>query len=175
MKKTFLLIIFGLSLFLTSCGEDASLKLGEELKKSYTYDGKTIELEGYLSPHVTNMVFGKALQVNLLTEPNNGKRSNNRHTISDNVLLNLGKGPNSIDMPERFTENEVMIYDQNGQEYKAVETKVKITGTVTYTAKGPKQESTAMFKPVIPNKKDAEDDGNDYTYVIKDVKITKIN
>lgn len=169
MKKLLFVAVIATLLFSGCGGEDPSVKLGKELGKNYTYDGQQIELEGYLTADYLNFIFGEKVSLLLYTKAQNGE------LIARAISVNFGTGPNSVHFPEKFKKEDVEIYDKDGQKYKAMETKVKITGTVVYTAKGPKKESSSKLNiPKVPKANDAENDGNDYTYSIKDVTITKM-
>lgn len=162
-------------LFLSSCG-NKSMDLAKELTSSYTHDGKTITAEGRLETSM--MVWGttsrQTLGMNLIIET--ALDNTKREQITD-VVLPYGTGKNSvkIDVPDdarRFEDKDVLIYDDNGQKLSTRD-KVKITGTVTYTAKGPKKQGNdAIIQVGKPAKE--EGDGNDYNYKITNVKIEKL-
>lgn len=151
-----------------SCGDSASVKLGKELKSSYTYDGQEVELEGTLYPSMLTFTNGEIMNVGLTEKAGRGSI----HLA--NVRLRMGTEPNCIDLPKNFTPEDVFLYDNNGEKIKAHDTKVKVKGTVVYSSKGPKKESSAAIKVPVPGKEDKEDDGNDYTFHLKDVTITKL-
>lgn len=162
---------------LASCS-NKSMDVAKELGNSYTHDGKTISLEGKLS--TGTMVWASDNRKTLDMSMRCGTALDNTkwETVSD-VIVNYGTGPNSvlIDVPaeaKEFKDTDIALYDKNGAKL-AVTDEVKITGLVTYTAKGPKKESKG-FKVNMPkiNKEEKEEDGNDYTYKITNVIIEKL-
>ncbi len=176
MKKLFPVFAIAIALFSASCSNH-SMDVAKELNESYKHDGTTVTLEGKLS--TSYMVWGnsdrKTLDLNLTC----GTALDNTKTerVSD-IIVNYGTGPNSViinvapDVKE-FKESDVALYDKNGTKFAMTE-KVKITGKVTYTKKGPKEESSAVPKIKVPKVNKEEGDGNDYSYKITDVTIEKI-
>jgi len=177
IKNMLCLGAIGSALLFTSCS-NKSLEIAEELGKSYTYDGQTISVEGKMK--TANMVWGtenrKTLNMNMwcTTAMDNTKMEQ----VTD-IELNYGTGANSvlIDVPadaKSFSDSNVVLYDKNGTKL-SLNDEVKVTGLVTYTAKGPKKETGSYSVIKIPNAKEAEkEDNNDYTYKITGVTIEKI-
>lgn len=170
MKKiTFVIISFTVLLF-TSC-KNQSLKIKEELENSYTYDGKTIELEGRFNPTIV-MQRGSVIDAGI--EIYNDYFIIQTGNTSVTVTLNYGNDKNSmmINTPENeshFKDTDVVIYDKDGNKLTTND-KVKITGTVKYPNKGPKKGTTKNFATgvITPEK------GNDYNYDITNIIIEKL-
>ncbi|WP_118973946.1 hypothetical protein [Taibaiella koreensis] len=163
-----------LLLFLSSCG-NKSMDLARELSSSYTHDGKTITAEGRLATDLMIWGTGQTLDMNL--EMQAALDNSKRERITD-IVLPYGTGKNSvkIDVPDtarHFEAKDVLIYDKNGEKITTSD-KVRITGTVTYTAKGPKKKSNDHVMITVPKPRKEEGDGNDYSYKISNVTIEKL-
>jgi len=163
-----------LLLFLASCG-NKSMDLAKELSSSYTHDGKTISAEGKLATNMMVWGTGQTLDMNL--EMQAALDNTRRERITD-IVLPYGTGKNSVkinvpDTARRFEDKDVFIYDKNGEKISTSD-KVRITGTVTYTAKGPKKESGGHVMITVPKPGKEEGDGNDYSYKITNVTIEKL-
>lgn len=160
--------------FLASCG-NKSMELAKELSSSYTHDGKTISAEGKLATDL--MVWGTGQTLNMNLEMQAALDNTKRERITD-IVLPYGAGKNSVrinvpDTARRFEDKDVFIYDKNGEKITTSD-KVRITGTVTYTAKGPKKESGSRVMITVPKPRKEEGDGNDYNYKITNVTIEKL-
>lgn len=177
MKKISIVCMAAVALFFASCSNH-SMEVAKELGKSYTHDGKTIELEGNLA--TAYMVWGNSNRETLDLRMTCGTAMDNTktETVSD-IIVHYGTGPNSvmINVPpdaKEFKDTDVVLYDKNGAKL-ALADKVKITGKVTYTAKGPKKDAESKLKIKVPKPETAEKgDANDYSYKITDVTIEKI-
>lgn len=127
--------------------------LRAELQSSYKYDGQEIVAEGYFSiPRYSRMSVRqgkiglpfKASRWQLFSQDN----------IFDNVDIAYGKEPNSIYMPERFTNRQVEIYDKQGNRLR-LNDKIRIRATVEYLDKRPNPK------------------GQNYAYTLKNIVIEK--
>ncbi len=181
MKKKNQFFISLIALTLTSCS-NASIDLADELSHSYTNDGKMITAEGLLSTGF--LVWGdlEHMEVINMYLTATSTLDNTKSASIRDIKVKYGEGKNSvvIHMPagkNEFTDKDVVIYDKEGRKLSPTD-KVKITGLVTYTAKGPKKETKSKFgiKPNVDfnKKKDKDDDGNDYTYTVTNVVIEKL-
>lgn len=179
MKKVITSFILATGVFaLASCGS-GSVDLAKELKTSYTHDGKTIEISGKLSTPM--MVWGSENRSSIDMVMHTEAALNNTNTeMIQNIMVNYGKGKNSavIDVApdaKEFKQSDVAIYDKDGNKL-TTEDKVKITGKVTYTAKGPKKETKGLIQvpSYKPESEDKNKDNNDYSFKITDVVIEKI-
>jgi hypothetical protein len=187
MKKRtiFTMILLSVVLF-ASCGDKATSNLIKELNSSYTYDGKEVELIGYLSPHRTSLIMNGKVKLGLF----NSLTEQSGSQLAD-VFINFGKEPNNIYMPEKYKSSEIEFYDNSGTMRNYL-TKFRITGIVKYTKKDwekhltependPKKPAFAKEmakKSVEKAKKAAEErkaktgDANDYSFEIKLLTIT---
>lgn len=175
MKKILPVFAAAILLCTASCS-NRSMDLAKELNESYTHDGKTVELEGKLS--TSYMVWGSENREMLDLHLTCGTALDNTKSerVSD-IMVHYGTGPNSVMINvapdvKQFKDTDVALYDKNGKKLSLTD-EVKVTGKVTYTAKGPKKTSGAPTIKV-PNMKKEEGDGNDYSYKITDVTIEKI-
>ncbi len=177
MKKLVPVLAAVVTLFLASCS-NKSMDVAKDINTSYKYDEQTVSLEGRLS--TSFMVWGGTDRKTLdLTLTCSSAMDNTRSGRVTDIILNYGTGPNSviINVPreaKEFKETDVALYDKNGTKL-ALTDKVKVTGKVTYTAKGPKKPAPAS-KIKVPkiNNKEEDGDGNDYSYRLVDVSIEKI-
>ena len=95
--------------------------------------------------------------------------------LKNNIMSVSDKRKDIKSIQNKFTDKDVIIYDKEGNKLSSTD-KVKITGLVTYTAKGPKKETKSKFgiKPNVDFNKKKDDDGNDYTYTVTNVVIEKL-
>jgi hypothetical protein len=129
MKKTaFLGLIATLAVF-SSCGGDSTPPIAfDKYQHSYQNEGQAVILEGYLSPGSFSMVRDHEISVGLYSSPaGSGEKL---ATIS----MEFGKRANRIYMPEKYSDDDVEIYDSDGQKHD-YKTKLKIVGAVKYTKK----------------------------------------
>jgi hypothetical protein len=187
MKKMTIFTMILLSVFLfTCCGDKATSNLIKELNSSYTYDGKEVELIGYLSPHRTSMVMNGKIKLGLF----NSLTEQSGSELAD-VYIDFGKEPNNIYMPEEYKSSEIEFYDNTGTVRNYL-TKFKIKGIVKYTKKDWEKQLTVpeddprkpafakemTKKSVEKAKKAAEErkaktgDANDYSFEINLLTIT---
>ena len=156
---------------------DQNWDIALALDSSYTYDGKEITLVGtYDSRHVSIIRNGK---FNAGLEVKSGDKKKN----VTNIEFSFGKGKNSVNFPDEYMDNQIEIYDNEGNQL-ADNTLLQIKGTVKYTSKGPKAkpwENKNLPESARKALKAAEDrrieregegDGNDYSYTIKNIVIT---
>lgn len=176
MKRLIPVFIAALTFFFASCS-NKSMDVAKDINTSYKYDGQTVTLEGRLS--TSFMVWGgtdrKTLDLNLTCS---SALDNTRMESVSDIIVSYGTGANSVIInvapdAKEFKETDVALYDKNGTRL-ALTDKVKITGKVTYLAKGPKKTAPASTIK-IPKVKEREEegDGNDYSYKIIDVTIEK--
>lgn len=176
IKNLFSLAVLAAVTTLASCS-NKSMDVAKELGNSYTHDGKTISMEGKLSTGTMVWASDNRKTLNMMMICGTALDRTKTEMVSD-IVVNYGTGPNSvlIDVPaeaKEFKDTDVALYDKNGTRL-AVTDEVKITGLVTYTAKGPKKESKA-FKVNMPKTgKEEKEDNNDYTYKITNVTIEKL-
>ena len=116
-----------LVLTLSGCGDSATSKLADQIKTSYTYNGKQVEMVGYLKTTRVSMVRNGVVLLVLVPSMVNDATS----ATLENIMIKFGKEPNSIDMPERYKLSDIKIYDVTGK-VNDINTKFKITGTVVY-------------------------------------------
>lgn len=116
-----------LVLTLSGCGDSATSKLADQIKTSYTYNGKQVEMVGYLKTTRVSMVRNGVVPLVLVPSMVNDATS----ATLENIMIKFGKEPNSIDMPERYKLSDIKIYDVTGK-VNDINTKFKITGTVVY-------------------------------------------
>ncbi len=177
MRTTTIITMVSVMLLLTACSSK-SIKIGEELEKSYQYDGKTIELHGKISTSLA-FIHGSTVSMGLRVYNDYGIIETGSTNITG-ITFNYGEGKNSIiiNTPEgesHFQDKDVVIYDKDGNKLTTSD-KIKITGLVTYTSKGPKEKSPA--EKMVPTMdfgkdKEKEGDGNNYSYSITNVVIEK--
>lgn len=176
MKKLMPVFATAIALCFASCSNH-SMDVAKELNESYKHDGKTIELEGQLA--TSYMVWGSSDRETLDLHMTCGTALDNTktETVSD-IMVHYGTTPNSVIINvapdvKQFKETDVVLYDKNGAKLTLAD-KVKVTGKVTYTAKGPKKEAGAAKIKMPEINKEKQGDGNDYRYTITDVTIEKI-
>lgn len=179
MRKVFNTIILATStVALASCG-GGSVDLAKELNSSYAHDGKTIEISGKLTTPM--MVWGSENRTSIEMIMHTEAALNNTNTeMIQNIMVNYGADKNSAVInvapdAKEFKQSDIAIYDKDGNKLTTSD-KVKITGKVTYTAKGPKKETANKIKvpSYKPESEDKNKDNNDYSFKITDVVIEKI-
>lgn len=198
MKKYFLTLFAASAVLFSSCGGsssntgkdgestenteeaaavDENWEVARSIDSTYTYDGKEVTFVGkYDARHMSiirNNKFNAGLEV---------KSGDKKKNIS-NIEFTFGKGKNSIYFPDEYMDNQIEIYDNEGNKL-AHNALLKITGTLKYTHKGPKAKP--WENPKLPEsarkalkaaedrriEREGEGDGNDYSYIIKDIVIT---
>ena len=131
------------ALTLSACGDSSTNKVAEQIKTSYEYNGKQVEMVGYLKTTRFTMVRNGVAPVVLVPTMVNDATS----ATLENIMLKFGKEPNSIYMPERYKGEDIEIRDSTGK-VNDINTKFKITGTVVYDSTEkiaePKPPSGAM-------------------------------
>ena len=178
-----------LSLFivalLAGCGDSGTSKLTNELKTSYTYNGKRVEVTGYLRTGARG-AFVKNGKVSLMLTPSMWSNDSKGEALVDNVEMNYGKGPNSFYAPEKFTGKDIEFRDNTGKQY-GVNTKFKVSGVVQYDSTAQITEPQLPSGPfVLPVQKqvyeqqlaaynEKKKSGNlyDYSYRLVDVTLEK--
>lgn len=176
MKSVLSIVAVAASTMMLSCSNQ-SMDTAKELGTSYTHDGKTITLEGKLSTGGFVWSSEHRQTLDLMMRCGTALDNTKSEMVSD-IIVHYGTEPNSviINVPadaKEFKDTDVFLYDKSGTKIPAGED-VKITGTVTYTAKGPKKKSKGFAANMPKINKDEKDDGNDYSYKITNVTIEKI-
>lgn len=127
--------------------------LRAELQSSYKYDGQEIVAEGYFSlPRYSRMSVRQG-KIGLAFKASRWEFFS-LHDIFNMVDVSFGKEPNSIYMPEKFTDSQVEIYDKQGNRL-GLDDKIRIRATVEYLSKTPTPQ------------------GQNYAYTLKNVVIEK--
>lgn len=138
-KQLFLSLFF--VVMLAACGDNATKETVKKLNSSYDYDGKEVELVGYVAivsgRAGGTMVMNGKIAVGLV----NSNMQQKQDAFAD-AKLNFGQEANSLWLPEKFKLSDVEIYDSNGAKH-GVNTRFAIKGTVHYTHKDWEQETVA--------------------------------
>ena len=120
-------VVVGAAVAISGCGDSATSKVAEQIKTSYDFNGKQVEMVGYLKPTrftlVSNGVAPLVLVPSSMSDPVNA--------TLENIMLPFGKNANSIFMPERYKSSEIELRDASSK-VNSVDTKFKVTGTVVY-------------------------------------------
>ena len=147
MKKLFLSALICSSFLFASCDNLSGEKaLGESipvpqyktyfasLKDDTNKEGKRISFEGYF--HIGNDItyqdipnLGDDLATIMVYSEPLGKGE-----LVQVMLVSFGDGKNTISIPEEFTEQDIVVNTNDGEELP-YDKKVKISGTVTYLDK----------------------------------------
>jgi hypothetical protein len=117
---------------LTACGDGATKKLTNQLNSSYDYDGKEMELTGFIYTFHGAMVSGDMVRVGLFNVA--GQTSGAVATLK----IKFGKDANGIYIPEKYHGSDIEIYDNTGEKHGYL-TKCTVKGTVRYTNKNWKE------------------------------------
>ena len=131
MKKTvFLALIVALMVF-SACGGSGggtgtTIAL-DEVVHSYGNEGQEVEMTGYLRPGTFSMVRNNIVHVGLYTEPSRGKELSK-------VSMGFGRQAKRMYMPEKFSESDIEIYDNDNQKHD-YKTKFTVKGVLKYTKK----------------------------------------
>ena len=135
------------ALTLTACGDSATNKVADQIKTSYEYNGKQVEMVGYLKTTRFTMVRNGLAPLVLVPTAMNDATS----ATLENIMIKFGKEPNSIYMPERYKGSDIELRDSTGK-VNDINTKFKVTGTVVYDSTEkiaePKPPSGAMVLDV---------------------------
>ena len=131
------------ALTLSACGDSTTNKVAEQIKTSYEFNGKQVEMVGYLKTTRFTMVRDGLAGLVLVPTVMNDVSS----ATLQNIMIKFGKEPNSIYMPERYKGEDIELRDSTGK-VNDINTKFKVTGTVVYDSTEkiaePKPPSGAM-------------------------------
>ena len=137
-----------LIVIISLCGcISCSSGLSKELESGYLWDGKTVELEGYMIPDKrVNISDNGEINMDLLPD---------LYNIGDTLatlVVPFGNDPNSCNITkDNFTSEDIEIFDDsfNKHDYK---TKFKIKGTVKYTNRNWAEDTVFIPKGSIAEK-----------------------
>ncbi|MDR2476084.1 MAG: hypothetical protein LBD45_09545 [Bacteroidales bacterium] len=140
-------LIFSLicTVIFAGCGGDsATAEIVKKLNSSYDYDGKEVELVGYIA-----IASGRAGGMMVVNDKVSAGMVNSsmqqRQDAFAEVKLNFGQNPNCLWLPEKFQLSDAEIYDSNGQKH-GINTKFAIKGVVHYTHKDWEKDTVAEEK-----------------------------
>lgn len=128
-----------LAVTLVSCGSDPTRELVDKLRSSYDMDGQTVELEGYIGAPTSMTVVDGIAAIGLYWNYGQG-----HVTTAADIRVPFGQEPNSFCIPEKFSDEDIEIYDSEGKKHD-YKTKVKITGVVKYTERDWEEKMNAPY------------------------------
>lgn len=122
-----LAMVAAVAMSVSGCGDSATNKLANEIKTSYAYNGKQVEMVGYLKTSKLTFVRNGIAPVVLVPS----MASDVSSATLENIMLKFGKEPNSIYMPEKFKGDDIELRDATGK-VNNINTQFKLKGTVVY-------------------------------------------
>lgn len=166
---------------LCRCGDSATNKVAEQIKSSYEWNGKQVEMVGYLKTTKVTLVRNGVAPLVLVPS----SMSDAGSATLENIMIAFGKAPNSIFMPERFKSSDIELRDAQGAVHN-IDTKLKVTGKVVYDSTQKIQEPVKpsglvvldLQKQNYEKAKAAYEEGvkkgdvYDYRYKVVDVVLT---
>ena len=164
MKSTVFALIAISVVLLVSCSADPeSERITSSLQTSYDYDGKLIELEGYVYTDILNSGNNDSLvRIKLHSLP----IATDDNLLTSNVYVSkekvrTTKKLNYIIIPEsiHYRPNDIEFVDNNGKKF-GLGSKIRIKGIVCYNNKC----DESVFQTI----------SDDYTYDIRVLSFTKI-
>ncbi|MDR2498910.1 MAG: hypothetical protein LBD28_05665 [Tannerellaceae bacterium] len=192
MKKHVIVSTLIGALMLTACGRDSATKgVLKSLNSSYDYDGKEVELVGYIA--IASGRAGGALVTNgkIAVGLVNSSMQQKQDAFAE-ASINFGQDINSLWIPEKFQLSDVEVYDANGKKF-GINTKFAFKAMVHYTNKewakateesqdsrkmqfgGLKSEAdkAAEAKAAAEERKKKTGDPNDYSFRLIITSISK--
>jgi hypothetical protein len=130
MKRMLFLGMIAMLMAFSSCGSGNSggtpIAL-DEVVHNYDNEGQNVEVTGYLIPGSFSMVRDRRITVGLY-------ESTARRKEVAKISMGFGQQARRIYMPEKFSESDIVIYDDENQKH-GYDTKLKIIGSIKYTRK----------------------------------------